>query len=375
MGKDLKGKELGVGLSQRKNGLYTARFINREGKRIQMYSHKLQECRKWIADARFEDEHTNLRQLANLTLDAWYEYWFNKIKGDTIRYNTKYNYEITYRLHIKPMLGDMLVKEIKPIHCQNTLNNLKMYSQATIDNVKKVMNLLFVSAVENDLITKNPLTKSVKCCSSKKTRERQPLSIEEQKLFLQAAKDCSFYNQFAFLLQTGLRIGELSGLRWEDIDMDNRVLHVKRTMTYQKLPVGWITNKPKTKAGTRDIPLTQEAIDIIKCQKEKISKQPVISLEFSEYVFLSSRGRPIQNTNYNEAAKKICAKKGISHVTMHVLRHTFATRCIEGRMQPKTLQKILGHAKISMTMDLYVHVTNEHKQKEMEMIEKALKVI
>lgn len=375
MGKDLKGKELGVGLSQRKDGLYTARFINREGKRKQMYSRKLQVCRKWIADERFEDEHTNLKKLSNLTLNAWYEYWFNEIKGDTIRYNTKRNYANDYRLHIKPILGDMLVKDIKPIHCQNTLNSLKNYSQATITNVRKVMKLLFESAEENDIIIKNPITKNVKCISSKKTRERQPLSIEEQKLFLQAAKNSSFYNQFAFLLQTGLRIAELIGLRWEDIDIDNRVLHVKRILVFQKSPKNWTVSETKTKAGIRDIPLTQEAIDIIKCQKEKMSKLPLVPLEFSGYVFLSVRGRPIQTSNYDEAAKKICSQTGITHVSMHILRHTFATRCIEGGMQPKTLQKILGHSKISMTMDLYVHVTNEQKQKEMEMIEKALNII
>ena len=362
MGKDLKGKELGVGLSQRKDGLYTARFINKAGKRIQMYSHKLQECRKWIADARFEDEHTNFKQLANLTLDAWYEYWFNEIKGDTIRYNTKKIYKKDYLLHIKPILGNMLVKEIKPIHCQNVLNSLKNYSQATIGNVRILMSMLFESALENDMILKNPLTKNVKCISSQKTKERQPLSIKEQKLFLQVAKDCSFYNQFALLLQTGLRIGELIGLRWEDVDMDNRILHVRRTLVFQKSPKSWMVSETKTKAGTRDIPLTQEAIDIIKCQKEKMSK-------------LTVRGRPIHTANYDEAAKKICSKAGITHISMHILRHTFATRCIEGGMQPKTLQKILGHSTISMTMDLYVHVTNEQKQKEMEMIEKALKSI
>ena len=134
MGKDLRGKELGVGISQRKDGLYTARFTDRSGKRRQQYFKKLQECRNWLADAQFENEHGNVLQGENPTVDAWFDYWIENIKGQTIRDNTKRNYLERYRRNIKPILGSMLVRDVKPIHCQNVLLNMsKTYSNAMIE--------------------------------------------------------------------------------------------------------------------------------------------------------------------------------------------------------------------------------------------------
>lgn len=375
MGKDRKGKELGVGISQRKDGLYTARFVNSKGNRLQKYFKKIQECRKWLADAQYEDEHSNLRNLNDLTMDAWFDYWFTQIKGNNLRYNSQRGYESSYRLYIKPMLGDMLIKDVKPIHCQNMLNAMEDYEQSTINYARKVLKQLFEAAVENDIIIKNPITKNVHCSSNKTTKERDALTVGQQKLFLQHASDSIYYNQFALLLQTGLRVGELSGLRWDDVDMENRILHIRRILVYQTNVSRWSTNEPKTKAGTRDIPLTQEALKIIQNQKTKMAKIKIMSLDFSGYMFLSENGNPIHSTNYNREAKNICQAAGIPNISTHILRHTFATRCIEGGMQPKTLQKILGHADISITMNRYVHVTDKQKQKEMEMIEAALNII
>ena len=91
MGKDLKGKELGSGISQRKDGLYVGRYTNRIGKRIQKVFPKLQECRKWLSDSQYEEEHTNLDFPKDMLVDAWYDYWI-KIKEKTVRYNTCRNY-------------------------------------------------------------------------------------------------------------------------------------------------------------------------------------------------------------------------------------------------------------------------------------------
>lgn len=106
MGKDLREKELGVGISQRKDGLYTARFTDRNGKRKQQYFKKLQECRNWLADAQFENEHGNVLQGENPTVDAWFDYWIENIKGQTIRDNTKRNYLERYEKNIKPEAKD-----------------------------------------------------------------------------------------------------------------------------------------------------------------------------------------------------------------------------------------------------------------------------
>ena len=209
MGKDLKGKELGVGICQIKNGKYVARFTKRNGKRIKREFFKLQECRKWMADAQFDDEHGNVLNGDDPTVEAWYRYWIDNVKGDNIRYNTRRNYNERYEKNIKQHIGDMLLKDIKPLHCQNVLNNMsEKYANSVIEHSRLVMWMMFDSALENELITKNPVTKSVKCTSGRKPKEKRALTIDEQRLFLETVKDSSNYNQYAFVLQTGLRVGE-----------------------------------------------------------------------------------------------------------------------------------------------------------------------
>lgn len=376
MGKDLRGKELGVGISQRKDGLYSARFTTKNGKRLQKYFPKLQECRNWLADAQFNDEHGNVFNCKNPTVDSWFEYWIENIKGHNIRDNTKRNYIDRYERNISPIIGKMLIKDVKPIHCQSVL--LKMaekYSNSMIDYCRITMGTMFSSAVENELIEKNPISKSVKCKSGKKPKETRVLTIEEQRKFLESVRNSSNYNQWAFILQTGLRTGEMIGLKWSDIDFENRVLHVKRTMEYRHCFKEWKIGNPKTKNGFRDIPLTEEAIIILKNQKEKLKNLKVISVEFSDQVFLCKDGTPTKNTAYDTKLYYYCDKIGMEHFSMHALRHTFATRCIEAGMKPKTLQMILGHSNIGTTMNLYVHITDDEKSKEIKSVESMLKVV
>ena len=376
MGKNLKGKELGVGISQRKDGMYTARFTDRFGKRRQQYFKKLQECRNWIAQAQFDDEHGNALRCDNPTVDAWYQYWIDEVKGNNIRYNTRRNYNERYERNVKPFIGNMLLADVKPIHCQHILNKMgEAYANSIIKQCRVVMRMMFDCAAENEIIPKNPVTKSVKCASGRKKKAPRVLTVAEQRAFLEAVKGTRSYNQFAFVLQTGLRTGEMVGLRWSDVDFDKKMIRICRTMEYRKCSGEWKTGDSKTKSGERAIPLTQEAYSILRDQKEKLKSLKVVPIEFSDTVFLSERGTPIKNNAYDSLIYYYCDRIGMKKFSMHTLRHTFATRCIEGGMRPKTLQMILGHANISMTMDLYVHVTEDAKKQEIKNIEQSLKIV
>lgn len=377
MGKDLKGKELGVGISQRKDGLYTARFVSKTtGKTIQKYFPKLQECRKWYADARFQDEHGGINANGDMTVKAWFEYWITNIKGNSIRPNTIRNYKERFKHNVDRCIGNMLMSEVKPMHCQNVLNQMKDdYKTSTIYQTRITLYSMFSDAVENDVILKNPVTKSVKYNIGKEPKKVRALTIEEQKKFLETAKGTSNYNQFAFLLQTGLRTGELIGLKWSDIDFKKKVMHIERSMEYRHSVGEWRIGEPKSKSGYRDVPLTEEAISILKNQKEKLKEIKVINIQFKDFVFLCRKGEPTKNSAYDTSLFKLCDKAGIDRFSMHVLRHTYATRAIEGGIRPKTLQVILGHSNVGITMNLYVHVTEDEKLKEIEKIEKALKVV
>ena len=377
MGKDLKGKSLGVGICQRKDGLYYGRFVSkRTGKSVEKYFKKLQDCRQWYADARFNDEHGGIDASGDMTVTAWFNYWIENIKGESIRPNTIRNYKERFQHNIKDCIGNMLLSEVKPMHCQNVLNQMKDdYKSSTIYQTRIALYCMFSDAVENDVIVKNPVTKAVKHNIGKEPKKVRALTIDEQKKFLEVAKGTSNYNQYAFLLQTGLRTGEMIALKWSDIDFKKKIVHIQRSMEYRYSVGEWRIGEPKSKSGYRDVPLTEEAIAILKNQKEKLKNIKVINMEFKDYVFLCRKGEPTKNSAYDTTLFKLCDKAGIDRFSMHVLRHTFATRCIEGGMRPKTLQVILGHSNVGITMRIYVDVTEDEKFKEVERIESALKIV
>ena len=309
-----------------------------------------------------------------MIVDAWFEYWIN-IKEKTVRPNTVRNYSERYERNIKPVIGKKLLTQVKPIHCQKIFSDMaeEGYKTTTIYQTRIALYNMLDFAKENDVIISNSCKKSVKSDMGKPSDKKEALTIEDQIKFLNGAMGQSYENQYRFVLQTGLRTGELVGLKWEDIDFENKTLTISRTMEFRYKVGEWRVGPPKSKSGYRTIPLTDEAIRILHAQKEKNNKIKIISMEWSDTVFLCRKGEPVKNSTYDTALFKICDKIGIKRFSMHVLRHTFATRCIEGGMLPKTLQKILGHSNIGITMNLYVHITEDEKKKEIDLVAESLK--
>ena len=174
MGKDLKGKELGVGISQQKNGLYSARFVDKFGKRRQKRFKKLQECRQWIADATYVDVHSNILQATDIMVDAWFDYWID-IKKKTIRPNTVRNYTERYNRNIKKIMGKMLLSEVKPLHCQKIFSDMadEDYRTSTIYQTRIALFNMSEFAKENDVIRYDPCKKSVKSDMGKPSQKDQ----------------------------------------------------------------------------------------------------------------------------------------------------------------------------------------------------------
>ena len=376
MGKDLKGKELGEGIVQRANGTYQARFVDKFGKRRQKKSKKLQEVRQWLADATYIDKHSDLDQAADMLVDAWFDYWIG-IKKQTVRPNTVRNYSERYERNIKGVIGNKLLTDVKPIHCQKIFSDMadEGYKTTTIYQTRIVLYNMFEFARENDVLIANPCKKSLKSDMGKPSDKKEALTIDVQKKFLEAVVGYSYENQYRFVLQTGLRTGELIGLKWSDIDFENRTMKIERTMEYRYKVGEWRVGPPKSKSGYRTIPLTDEAIRILENQRSKNKSLKLVPIEWKDIVFLCRKGTPVKNSTYDTGLFKYCDRVGIPRFSMHVLRHTFATRCIEGGMKPKTLQKILGHSNIGITMNLYVHITEDEKHREIDLVADALKVV
>lgn len=295
-------------------------------------------------------------------------------KEKTTRPNTVRNYRERYEHNIRDVIGDMVISEVKPMHCQKVLNLMEnSYKGSAIEQCRITMASMFFYAQENQIIPISPVVKSVK--TPKKIEKKvRFLTLEEQDKFLKAAEGTGNYCQFALILQTGLRTGEMIGLKWEDIDFRKRTVSVNRTMEFRYGDQEFRIGEPKSKADYRTIPMTKAAYDILKAKEKERHAIKVLDIRYKDFVFINRKGMPTKNSTYDSAIYKIADKAGIPRFSMHTLRHTFATRAIEAGMKPKTLQEILGHANIGVTMNLYVHITEDEKEKEIKKFEQAFKI-
>ena len=407
MGKNIKGRELGKGLSQRKDGRYSARFVNRMGDRKEKYFDTISEARDWLekaryadihdsvympfenaADAVLDDEYGSTLLFSDMTVDEWFSFWYENIIPH-LAWNTRRNYRDRYILNIQPFIGKIRICDIRPMHCRKILNEMdSKYSGATIRQAYITMGTMFKSALMNDVIKKHPMdgvryTKPVRAKSDIKY-----LTIDEQKRFLRVASKSQYYKQYALILETGLRTGEMIGLTWDAIDFENRTLTVNKTLEYRHSRGTWMAGPPKTVSSYRTIPLTDKAYDILRELYElkdigRKSRGLSQELEYidrvsgenrtlvlKDLVFINYRfGMPTKNSTYDSYLYKLCDEAGIKRISMHVLRHTYATRAIERGMQPKILQQLLGHASIQTTMDRYVHVSDDSKRAAVRLFE------
>ena len=390
MGKNLKGHECGKGICQRKDGKYYARFIDPQGKRRDGYFATLPEARNWLADAKYSSRHDEPVPSAQMTVDGWFEFWINNIVSD-LAPNTLRNYRERYKQNIQPVIGRMLLKNVKPLHCKMVLNRMETeYAGSTIRQTYITMGTMLKSAVMNDMIIKHPMdgvryTKPVKAADDIKF-----LTIEEQQKFLEAARRSHNYYQYALILETGLRTGELIGLTWDDIDFDKQTLTVNKTLEFRHKQHQWRAGSPKTQQSYRTIPLTGRAVELLREVEasrnsrklsEELSQQLTYMdrrtgreavLNLKDLVFLNYRtGMPAKNSSYDTHLYKLCDEAGIKRFCMHALRHTYATRAIELGVPPKVLQQLLGHASIQTTMDRYVHVTNDSLVEAVQLFEQS----
>lgn len=327
-----------------------------------------------------------------MSLDEWFEMWLYDYKSMTIKESTMIRYADYYNRYIKPGLGQKRLTFFKPIMIQRHLNQMASadYSTKTIADTYNILHSMFKMAVQNDMLNKNPCDAVI--LPKTKKKEKRVLTVEEQKIVLEYSKGHLCENLVKVALGTGMRVGELHGLTWEDIDFESREIHVNKTRVYiRDRESGKYRFKfqiPKTMSSIRTIPMQEDVYNALRQQKELLKDMRLCAKHwnplpgFENMVFLNVTGRPRQSIDFRNDLKRInrainkdrekLAKKVnkkpelMEHFYPHSLRHTFATRCFEAGIDAKTVQNFLGHASIAITMDLYTHVTDEKARKEMD---------
>lgn len=382
--RDVTGKPLPTGITLRKDGRYMWRF-KYNGTTYSGYSRKLADAKKAMRDKRYEVEHGIYSKEQKISFGAWFNEWLEVYKAADCKESTLNLYRNVYDRYIKKQFGKKIMKEMRADMIQRFTNAAAgKYSKSVAATINFLLYDSLQQAYRNGIIVKNPMDNTIPP-KFKQREKKKALSREEEQQFLEAAKDSYYYPLYRMASLTGMRIGEVLGLRWQDIDFNNGEIHITHTMCYFPKK-GQYLDTPKSAASRRIIPMEKgsELYVLLKNWKKKQKYQkfkagqywtPLEGME--DIVFTSNHGTPHYDMNVRTDQRKIVAKlkeegSSIETCTFHTLRHCFATRCIENGMDPKALQAILGHSTFAMTMDLYCDVMEETKRKEMKKIMSAL---
>ena len=387
MGKSIKGKELGKGFSQRSDGRYEARAMYK-GKAIHLYNTDLKALREEFEQAKAELERDIDMKYKDITVDEWFEIWFEKYKKVVIRPSSWAPLRSRYINIFKPVIGDISLSNLRGIHIQDAIN-LRLDRGQAVHTIRSAISTLrecLGVAASNRIILVNPTTNISVPWSETTEKQIKFLDIESRKLFLEEADNSYYKELYHIMLCTGLRIGEVGGLAWSDIDFKKKTLTVERSLScqYYKGDKTMALTKPKTVNSYRTIPFMGDVEVMLKDWKRKqdrvkkeLGERWRLPNGFPDLVFTSSMGSPVTRYITEKDLKVISAAvnakraleglPGIEPVFPHMLRHTFCSICFERNMKPKVVQQLMGHASFSTTMNIYTHVTGEVMEEDSQL--------
>lgn len=399
MGKDLKGKELGKGFSQRPDGRYEARAkIN--GVKIDIYDMSLPNLKKAfeLEKARVLRDEKGIRP--NLKLKEWYNEWFEKCKSPQLKSDvSRKTYDRKLRNTFIRILGDKRIEEVTQMNIQDAATQLyevEHYNARSIKEALSVLRECLDIAIVNKILSVNPCRGVTVHEGNEMAKERRVLNHWEQDAFLKEVND-SYYNEpYRILLVTGMRIGEFSGLQWDDVDFEKKVIHIRRSMmtAYQDGKKIMELTTPKTVNSYRSIPFFDDTENLFKewkkkqdLYRQKLGNRWRSDAKFGDLVFTTTMGSPITRYNIVHDLKKVetniilkennrAYREGrkpreFGHLHPHCFRHTFATRCFEKGLDPVVVQSIMGHANYSTTLS-YTHILEDKTKEEVAKVGKFL---
>jgi len=390
---------------QRTNGTYAYRWTDGKGKRHEVYARDLDDLRAKEKEIDADTNEGIKVEARYVIINELYDLWVQLKRG--IKDNTFENYKYMYNTFVRPSFGKKRIQTLKKSDVKifyNYLADQRCLQASTIDSIHNVLHQVLDMAVDDKYIRSNPSDKALKELKQShafKTEKRRALSIAEQEIFLNYLRNNETYSHwypiFAVMLGTGMRVGEITGLRWCDIDLDNGVIDINHTLVYychrHEVELNgcyFNINTPKTKASNRKIPMIEsvkEAFLMEKANQEKTGiKCSAVIDGYSDFIFVNRNGKTQHQGTLNKAIRRIIrdcndevllndenATVLLPHFSCHSLRHTFSTRMCEAGINVKVIQDTLGHQDISTTMNIYTDATKEMKKQEFESLDNYLK--
>jgi integrase len=354
---------------QRADGRWVAQVPIEGGKRKLLYRKTEKEAMSALRKAMNEQEQGTLATGPQQTLKAYLTHWLEEVHKPTIRLNSYIKYQKLINSYIIPSLGNVRLQKLTP---QQVLSLYRQKEQdglspKTINSIHGVLHKALDNAVRWNLVSRNvcDLVSPPRLVK----HEIQTLTMEQAHQLLVAARGHRLEVMLMLALTTGMRRGELLGLKWGDIDFENHFLQVRRSLDFIAGHGGYIETEPKTTRSRRKIILPDFVIAALKQQRvQQLEWKLKAGDDWQEknYVFTGFKGGPINSPYINKLFNKLLQEAGLSHMRFHDLRHSAATLLLSMGVNPKVVQEILGHSTISMTMDTYSHVLPSMHKEAME---------
>lgn len=384
------------GESQRPNGTYDYRWTGNDGKRHVVYAKTLESLREKEKEIDRDKSDGIKAEARYVTINDMFDLWKQIKRG--LKDNTFQNYQYMYNTFVRPEFGKTRVSTVKKTDVKRIYNYLadeRGLQASTIDSVHTVLHQVLEMAVDDCYLRNNPsnnVLKELKQSHVFKTEKRKALTKPQQDLLLDFLKRNHTYNHWypviAVMVGTGLRVGEVTGLRWCDIDLENGMIDVNHTLIYychrdetQKNGCYFNVNTPKSEAGVRQVPMldfVKEAFLLEKQHQEAMGVECKATVDgYTDFIFVNRFGNVQHQGTLNKAIRRVIRDCNdevllkeenepvlLPHFSCHTLRHTFTTRLCEAGVNIKVIQDTLGHADVQTTLNIYADVTKELKQAE-----------
>lgn len=393
--RDNRNRILRNGESQRKDGRYAFKYIDATGKPQFVYSWKLEKTDKLPTGKR---DDLSLREKEKLiqkdiddqivprggemTVEELVRKYLMQKTG--VRHNTEANYNFVLNIIKKEEFGKRRIDKVKQSDAKCWLIKLQQDGRgySSIHSIRGVVRPAFQMAVDDDLIRKNPFEFQLATVVVNDSVTREAITRKQERAFLEfVASDkhfCKYYDGIYILFKTGLRISEFVGLTLADVDMKNQKININHQLQ-RKRNMEYIIEDTKTSSGTRVIPMTDDVYECFKriiANRKKPKVEPMICGK-SGFLYLDKNDMPMVALHWEKYFQHICEKYNsiykvqMPKITPHVCRHTFCSNMAKSGMNPKTLQYIMGHSDIGVTLNTYTHIGFEDAQEELQRVANA----